>query len=419
MVGATHTTLEAYPYDSLPEYAGNPLIEACGPIRSPAKVAKDLLVLPYEAEPARKLPSYLRSHSLAGLSRLHVPSSIGIDLAMKIDTMMRQSYVLRSPSLASTWAQMYGTRQSTTPPICAAAIGSSGNGKTVTVMRALGAYPQVVAHDSFPHVVGKLRQLLWLQVSVPPSGKQRDFAEQWMRQMDLALGENRFEDEFGKTPGPALWAACIQRARNHFLGMLFIDEMQNFFRLDSVKSRSASLAKGSTTVLRVAEDTALRALVDLVNEGKFAVLVAGTPDGMAAFSKRFASGQRLSLDGLTKIERIATADDPFYANYLFPALLKLSLADSPPDAADELRKSLHEQTCGVPRILVACWKCVHDNMWKRGGDRLVEADIRKTMSTQLSPLQAPLEALRSNDPRKLALYEDLLPKDFSYFSNAA
>lgn len=419
MAGATDTPLDSHPYDTLPEYAGNPLIEACGPIRSPAKVGSDLLVLPYEAEPVRKLPTHLRSHALAGLSRLYVPSSTGIELAMKIDVMIRQSYVFRSPNKASTWATMYGSQQISASPICAAAIGGSGNGKTVTVMRALSAYPQVVVHESFPHLAGKLRQLLWLQVSVPPSGKQRDFAEQWMRQMDLALGENRFEEEFTRTLGPPLWAACIQRARNHFLGMLFIDEMQNFFRLDSVRSRSAALAKGQLAGLRVAEDTALRALVDLVNEGKFAVLVAGTPDGMEAFSKRFASGQRLSLDGLTKFDRIITADEPFFANYLFPTLHKFSLADSPPEAPKELRKLLHAQTCGVPRILVACWKFTHDAMWKRGGDRIVEADIRTVMNTHLSPLQAPLDALRSDDPRKLSLYEDLLPKNFNYFSNVS
>jgi len=405
----------------IPAYEDNPLIEACGPILSPEVVGRNLLCLPVKPSDLRSVPNHVRGHMLASVQQLHIPTQSGIDLGMRVDRVMRQSYVHRSPHQREAWARLYGTHVQNplalAVPHSLCVVGGSGNGKTTTIYRILNQYPQFVEHPSFPNVIGPMRQMLWLSGEVPPSGKLADLAESLMHKTEIALGEPVFREWLRPTrkQGPQLWDAWLQFARTRFLGTLHIDEIQNLFRLESVKARKKARAQSESIELRVVEDTALKSLIALANEGMCALIISGTADGMEMFGKRFATNQRLVKDGFFKFDRIALEPDPYYKNFLFPQLSHYNFSDHPLEDEKEIRKLLYQLSCGVPRILLGLWRMGHEAMWKRMGDRLHPSDFQCAMQTDFSPLLPALDALRSDDPEKLARFEDLLPKGFNYF----
>lgn len=411
--------------NQVPAYAGNPLIEACGPILGPDSVGRKLLRLPQVPADLKSVPNYIRHHQLMMVGDIHVPTSGGVELAMTMDRMLRQSYLKRKPTDPVTWSYIYGTKNpadvSDVSLLCASVVGASGTGKSIACERVLSMYTQVVEHPRFSHMASTFRQLVWLKVDVPASGRLVDLSEVLMTETDNALNEDHFAEALRRKTkrGHEMWNLWFQRAKSSFLGILVLDEIQNLFRLESKDKRRKAGARSEQIELKVVEDEALKNILTLSNTGRMAVLVLGTQDGMAAFSKRFSTGQRLSHCGFHLFSRADSPDEQFYTDYHFPTLCRYLWADRKIEATDPIRIRLHELSGGVPRIRTALWIHAHRCMWERMGKALEVKDFERAMRTYLAPLIPAVDALNSQDPTKLARYEDLLPRDFSYFAEMA
>ena len=121
--------------------------------------------------------------------------------------------------------------------LAAAVVGHSGVGKTEAILRALNRYPkQVIVHEKFPRLEGSHPQVVWISVDVPASGKAIDLARNLMVAWDAALHraipdrEARFLDIPATRDGARLLDEWRQVAISHFLGVLHLDEVQNFFK---------------------------------------------------------------------------------------------------------------------------------------------------------------------------------------------
>ncbi len=340
----------------VPDYSDNPLIDACGPIPGPDDVGRRLLRLPPLPTNLQNVANHVRHHQLMAVADLFVPTRVSIELAMTIDRMLRRSYTKRSPQDPTTWAYLYGARDprdvTDVSLLCASAVGVSGTGKSVACTRALSMYPQVVEHPRFPHLVSPFRQLVWLKVDVPASGKLVDLARVLMLETDAALNDDFFEGVLSKNlkRGPELWSLWVQRAKSCFLGILVLDEIQNLFRLESKRVRQQAHANDILPELKIVEDEVLKNILTLSNTGRIAVLVLGTYDGMAAFSKRFSTGQRLVQCGFHHFTPSASADEQYYQDYFFPVLRRYLWADKPLTNSEEIRQVLHQLSGGIPRI---------------------------------------------------------------------
>lgn len=406
----------------VPAYVGNPLIEGCGPLLPPEAIVRQLLRLPTLPGDLKNVPNHIRHHQLMEVMNIHVPTQTGIDLAMTIDRMLRQSYLKRKPQDPATWAYIYGAtvpRQgSDSSLLCASAVGASGTGKSIACARALSMYQQVVEHTNVTHLASPLRQLVWLKVDVPASGRLVDLAQVLMTEMDEALNNSHFDVVLRRKVkrGPELWNLWVQQAKTNFLGILVLDEIQNLFRIESKEKRRKAKAGTEPLELKVVEDEALKNILTLSNTGRMAVLVLGTQDGMAAFSKRFSTAQRLAHCGFHQFARAASEDELYYKDYFFPTLSGYLWADRPLSSPDEIRKLMHDLSAGIPRIRTELWIHAHRCMWERMGASLEARDFDLAMRSYLSPLRPAVEALNSQDPVKLARYEDLLPRDFGFLA---
>lgn len=206
----------------------------------------------------------------------HLPPLIERQLLQTVDLMVRQGYRYRDPRLASTWSDISGEfhprRNPLAPAFAAAVEGFSGVGKTQACLRCLLNFKnQVISHAEFPHLADGLRQAVWLSVEVPASGKAADLARGLMEAWDAAMGTKRFAKWLAKekiTDGMLALDEWRQVAVGHFLGVLHLDEIQNLFKLTSLKLRKDRKRSGETSELSIVEDQLLRWLL-------YAVRLAG------------------------------------------------------------------------------------------------------------------------------------------------
>lgn len=396
-------------------YDGNPLIEACGPILSAMEIAKRLMHLPAAPCSWAAVDGRLLEHAAAGIWRLHVPTAAGIELAQSIDVMLRQGYLHRNPSAPATWRRIYsqiGAEADSSPVQLAATVtGLAGTGKSTAIERALQLYPQVAIHESFPGLVGPVRQLLWLKVDVPASGKIRDLVETFAHATDAALDTSVASDLLGgrRTHGATLAHRWLQRISCHFPGVIVLDEVQNLFKIERKAVREDAARRQATTrpALRIVDDEALKLLLTITNSSKIPTIWCSTPDGLEAFNSRMSTSQRLLTAGFHRIPRPASADDEYFRKRFFPVLCRYQWLPRKLLPTDELRRLMFELTGGVLRVCLMLWIQAHRRAALRGAEQLDFDDFRDAASQSMAPLQPSVQALHSGDPRRLGQFEDV------------
>ena len=404
------------PSPTLDRYRDNMLIEACGAILSPTEIAKGLVHLPPRPSPNDlALPAHVLAHAPQALRSMHIPTAAGLALAQSIDIMIRQGYVDRNPTAATTWQRIYDVPRFANPNAMVApgatVVGPSGTGKSSAIQQALNLKPQLVVHERFPHLVGPVRQLIWLKIDVPSSGSLKDLVRAFAHAADRVLGTD-YEDRLGKGRDSAdsmarRWLTLIG---SHFLGLLVLDELQNLFKIETKAARRERSTDRGRPLLRIKDDDALKFILTVMNGSRIPVLACSTPDGIQAIGTRTAALQRLVTNGRHYIAHAATPDDEFFRKMFFPHLSRYQwLPERLPDTPD-VRSTFHRLTGGIARIGVTLWAQANQRAIMRGAHGLTLEDLHFTGLDTLAPLQPAIQALLSEDPNRLMLYEDLLPR---------
>ncbi len=405
------TDIESF---EIPHYVDNLLIEACGPILSTVQIAARLTFLPKLPGADVNLPVHVKAHLALVIKRIHLPTKEGIEIARMIDVMMRQGYVHRKPTEASTWRRIYD-RKDSDPSHIAVQIGASvgglpGTGKTTAIEMALRLKDQVVVHQKFPGMASPVRQLLWIKIDVPSSGKVVDLAEALARATDAALG-TKYADELlsGRSKrGITLANEWLAKVACHFVGLIVLDEVQNFFKLETKKERARNgQTRNAHPVLRIADDEALKFVLTLTNSTKIPILISGSPDGMRAFTTRMSTSQRFSTGGYHEIPHAVTADDHYFKTILFPHLAQYQWFPKTLPATDELRRHVHRLSGGISRIYMALWYHAQIHAFSRRAEVLELNDFDYAANHQLKLLREPVQALLSNSEARMAPYQDL------------
>lgn len=302
--------------------------------------------------------------------------------------------------------------------MAAAVSGHSGTGKTESILRALSLYPRLVQHDSFPRIQGTHYQIPWLSVDVPSSGKAEHLAASLMMAWDHVLEDElpssppRFTASLAKSKrdGARMLEEWRQVAGSHFLGVLHLDEIQNFFHLPTLEKRRQRKSATNDLELRIIEDQCLKWILTLTNSWHIPLLLSGTPDGMSALSKRISNIQRVVSSGYHHIGRFKSADDIAFKLVFFPELLKYQFVKTRIKEAEEdaLAELIIALSGGIRRLIIALWIAAHRIAFERDEDDSLRLDdFRKAAMTFLAPVAPAVAALNTGDPRLMSRYEDL------------
>lgn len=401
-------------------YVGNILVERLGPILSEEQVIAALVCLPTPPRFIRAQPFETRMHDLATFRDLFIPRREQVFLQQTTDIMLRQGYRQRNPLVPKTWQKISGqTLPSVQRPNMALLIGHSGTGKTQTTQRILRLYgQQIIEHENFPNLVGGLRQVVWLSVDAPANGKLSELAGNLMFAWDALMETHagplarRFSETLAlkSRKGPQMFDEWRQVAGAHFLGLLHIDEIQNFFKIEKLEQRRRKDGTYRPPELRIIEDQTLKMILSLSNTWGIPILLSGTPDALLAIQKRVSNLQRLVDGGFHRLEPYKPSPDPEFQMFV-QILLRYQFVQQTLDASDALYATLHRLTAGVPRLLVALWVAAHRVVFEKKRDQLEVDDFQRAYDRYFKPLHGAIEALLSGNPVMMSRYEDLLPDE--------
>lgn len=386
-------------------YRSNLLIEPLGPILDEAALMMKLIDRPPLPD---ALPYHLRIHQVPIIRNLYIPSEEGLRVAQSIHLNIRQGYVDRDPTKAATWAPIYGFtskfESARGHPRAVFVVGVSGVGKSASVARPLELVPRLVKHHSFPQMAAGLLQLVWLKVEIPPGGLAADLANA----LDLATAD-ALEQEI-RTPNSRVSAqarldAWLRWVMKHYLGALILEEGQNLFRVQSLKARRST---SEARELRVADEHAVKWIVNLCNSAPFPVIITATPDGAALLASRLAAAERLTAGGYHSLEPSPAND--FHAESLLDEYLKYQWFDQRLEKTEGLAELIHKSCAGVHRIRALLWIAAHRCAFERDAKCLALGDFERANTTYMAKLKPAVQALLSNDPTALSRYEDIVQR---------
>lgn len=405
---------------TLSPYVGNILIDPLGPLLSREDAVKQLLEVPPRPGKLKDIPRHVRRHMLMEVRNFHVPPEVEGRLFETVDLMLRRSYLDRNPVQPGTWRTLSGEVVNSKRPgsmaFGAAVEGPSGSGKTEGSMRCLNCFPELVVHDTFPKLAGPHTQVVWLSIDVPASGSAEDLARALMLAWERRTGSGRFaallQRERYKNPMAVLdeWR---QVALSHFLGVLHLDEVQNFFKIGTLEQRRKRKA-GDILELSIIEDRCLKWILTLLNTWGMPVVFSGTPDGIGAITNRLSNLQRFATGGFHAFSTFGSSSDPSFEVFL-KALWPYQYVQERLKYSAEHAELIFQLSGGVQRIIVALWIAANRIALERDTEDLRVEDFKEAARSYLAPLAPAVFAILSKDLLRMARYEDLVSRDSSYW----
>lgn len=229
------THLAEYREAILPEYRGNPLIEALPQKPKDEELLDRLGYFPTHSVEERQLDPFERLEYLVRLEYLRQPLPVYIDVYRYIETALKKGYSAKnpfSPTTANFLHYPLDKRPSIEPKTGffkpkgsgITVIGESGVGKTSMLEQILSCYDDVIEHVEYQGKSLPLKQVVWIKVDCPEDSSVKALCHKILAEIGGKLGH---PPEKPAATIPALLEQIEAKIKSGFLGILVIDEMQN------------------------------------------------------------------------------------------------------------------------------------------------------------------------------------------------
>ena len=388
----------------LPEFRGNPLVEALPPILEDSAEVIDKLSHDVEQHDGERQygPRY-RMHLVLRLFRYFQPLEQHLDIEQRFSLCIRQGYLHRnplSPDYARSLADGYNVIKSGGYELPVAynptgsgftIIGLSGVGKTSAVTRVLSLYPQVIVHSQYRDMPLVLKQIVWLKLDCPHDGSVKGLCMEFFDAVDRAAGTNYFELYVKRSSTAELMMQrMVQIAQLHCVGVLVIDEVQHLL-----------LAKSGGS------EKMLNYLVTLVNKIGIPVVLIGTTRAMDVLQKEFRQARRSSGhqgDLLWDRMKNDTSWDIFTTT-----MWKYQWTRQIIPISKEFKDALYHESQGIADIAVKLYAMAQIRAIGLQTDVIAPNDFSIVASEKLGLVKSALDALRSGDKKRIAAIGDIAP----------
>jgi hypothetical protein len=402
-----------YCRQQIPNYTGNPLIEALPRILSTEEAMNRLAYYPDYHESMREWSDEDRYHMLEDIVRFFTPLNIHIDLERRISRVIRTGYIERNPMKISFWQEngkrankissdsisQYGDDNDfhSTSAYGFNIVGISGIGKSLAVERFLRLYPQVIHHSEYQGRKFTFSQIVWLKIDCPFDGGLKGLCINFFQTVDSILGTS-YHENYGKksrnTDEMLPYMALV--AANHGIGVLVIDEIQRL-----------SLAKSGGI------EKMLNFFVQVVNTVGVPVILVGTYKSLSVFDGNFSQMRRGTGQGDLVWDRMRLDKEwSLFVKALwhFQYTREVSSLDDNP----ELIEVLYEETQGITDLAVKAYMLAQERAIET--KELVTASIiRSVCRDKFRILRPALEALKSKTKNALTRFEDAYPQFLEKF----
>jgi hypothetical protein len=393
-----------YTQQRIPQYCGNPFIEALPTTLDDDALLESLFKAPEFAAHQREWSKSERLQMIAQLSSFMVPMDRHLRLAQQIDTLIRQGYVGRAPRTAESlkvFAKLYELQKAgktfdsssvqLTAQLSSALIGIPGMGKTTTIRRLLARVPQVIFHPTY-----NIYQVPYLHIETPYDGASvKGLAESIFRKVDALLPDANYGKQYSKQGSGAesLMNHAARILHMHAVGLLVVDELQNLE--NSPKNN----------------DALMTLLVSASNELGVPILFVGTNKAERLLSKDFRQARRSIGIASTYWDTFQKGnfEEPGEWDDFLSVLWHFQWVKQAVPLSPYLSDLMFHHSQGVADIAIKLFAIAQTRAMYDKSEILTGALIENVANKELARVMPMMEAIRRNDVRALASYRDISP----------
>lgn len=390
-----------YKEQVIPDYRGNPFIEALPNLLAPHEVIEKIAVYPEYHKSERQVEGYYRIHMIDRLFQVFQPLPMNLELENKISRALRQGYISRNPfdnKLAQEFYKDYYSKNSIgltnkdgfySSSLGFTLIGISGIGKTSSLQRILNLYPNVIVHSEYKNVLFSMYQVVYLKLECPHDGSIKGLLYEFFAEIDRLLGTNYHEKVMRtRATVDAMMTVMNQVVRNCSLGLLIIDEIQHL-----------SMAKSGGS------EKMLNFFVNLVNHVGVPVILVGTPKAINVIQGDFRQARRGSGSGGDMICDRIQKDEIW--DLLINSIWHYQWTRTETHLTDELSDVMYQETQGIPDLVKKVYAIAQVYAVNTRKEEITSRIIRKVAKENLKLVQPMLTALKTNNIREIAKFDDI------------
>ena len=387
----------------VPNYNGNPFIEALPPIRSREDTAALLAREIEYRDEHRNLPVEIRQHLVAQISGFYEPLFEPLELDERMARMIRIGYLGRNPVAPRFYPNFRNSIESLSleakkrVPRSAWAsatsmdlIGISGIGKSSALEASLNLYPQVIRHSEYDGRALPRKQLTWLKLDCSNDGSIKGLCNDFFEAVDELLDTTYRGDYVRKSSTVDMLVTDMARvAYQQGIGVLVIDEIQHL---------SAAKSGG--------EEKMLNFFTQLVNTIGLPLILVGTYRAMPILGGEFRQARRGGGQGDFVWDRMVP-DSTF--RHFCTSLWEYQYVRKPTPLDDGMLEVLYEESQGVTDILVKLFILAQHRAMLTKRERLEPNLITSVAKDSLRLVRPILQALKHGDDTLLSSLDDVLP----------
>ncbi len=382
-------------------FAGNPFIEALPPIEQ-TKLEFLTLLSHYPPRPSaatRKAGEVVRIMELSAVNDLVFPFPEYQKAGLALATMMRDTYVARNPlsvldrqrrhALATGGQDGFpfpANWKSSAKGHFMMAV--SGMGKTTFALAYLLRYPQVIVHTEYQGISLKCHQVVYVVLRVPHDATLKSLCIQFFDEIDRLLGTNYARQANGIRNVAPMVELMNRVATAVSLGFMVVDEVQN---LRSARGENAEFV--------------LNLFSEIIERLGISLLALATPAVQSVIEGSVRNARKLASYGETVLRPMARTDlqwEDFCETYW-----DYTYVQKKGPLTKAVLDAWHAASAGNTAFAALAFMLSQRN--EIGGREVIDgAAFERTAATDMAFLQPAIAALRSNDPRRLRTFDDLM-----------
>lgn len=408
-----------------PDYKNNLFIEALPPIYSMEEIIEKLERKPSYKEKEREYDDIFRINAILRLKNFISVVSKHYEIYQQLALSIRGGYDTKSLGLPIFIKNIMGKsgvvnedwlnngmqnlqvliKGDGAPMWGFPIIGISGIGKTTAIDIILALFPQCIIHKEYKGHKFLFRQLVWIKIDCTNSASIKGICRQFFEEVDKVLKDTEYLRKFGgeKRTEQEMIDGMETVVNNHALGTLIIDEIQHLDTSTSVKGASTLNGEGNAKIQKV-----LNSLVTMQNKLKLPIIFIGTYKALNnILSKSYRQIRRVS--GIQDIIWGHMEKDDDWEGFI-NEMWEFQFVKKKSPLTDEIRECLYENSMGISDRVKKLYMATQlDAIVNEYEEVTVEAINKVAVEKML--LTAPMiNALRSGDPKQLALFDDIYPK---------
>lgn len=382
-------------------FSGNPFIEALPPIEQTKNEFLTLLSN-YPPEPTaatRRAGEVVRIMELSTVNDLVFPFPEYQKAGIALATMMRDTYVARNPLTVIDRQRRHALATSGSDGLPFPAnwkssakghfmMAVSGMGKTTFALAYLLRYPQVIVHSAYKGAELRCHQVVYVVLRVPHDATLRSLCIQFFDQIDQLLGTN-YSRQANAIRHVAPMVELMNRVATAVsLGFMVVDEVQN---LKSARSNNAEFV--------------LNLFSEIIERLGISLLALATPAVQIVIEGSVRNARKLASYGETVL-RPMTRTDPQWHDFC-DTYWAYSYVRNKGPLTKEILDAWYAASAGNTAFAALAFTLSQRN--EIGGREVIDAAaFARTAATDMAFLQPAISALRSNDPKKMRAFDDLI-----------